>query len=314
MTDPDFTEASAPVIAEPATSGGVMARASAGLALLTPTRLVGRRARRRGGRFGLVAWVGLTLFVLLLLAGILAPLLPLQDPLAQTLTLRLTGPSAHHLLGTDLDGRDVLSRTIYGSRSAFEGVGIGVVTMLILGVPWGLAAGFCGTVVDELLMRVADALLSFPALLLAIGVVSVVGPSMFNSMAAIGVISSPGIARLLRASALPLRDSQFVQIAGSLGVSRFRIAVRHVLPNAMAPVIVQTFAVASYFLVIEAALGFLGLGVPPPAPSWGQDLANAYQTFASNPFATVVTGVAITLGAWSISATGDGVREVLVDV
>ncbi|HEX3615990.1 MAG TPA: ABC transporter permease [Solirubrobacteraceae bacterium] len=272
----------------------------------------GRQTARAHG-FGLVAWIGLVLFVLLLLGGILAPLLPIDDPLAQTLALREAGPSIHHLLGTDLDGRDVLSRIVYGSRSAFEGVGIGVLAMLILGVPWGLAAGFCGTAVDEILMRLADALLSFPALLLAIGVVSVLGPSMFHSMAAVGVISAPGIARLLRAEVLPIRNSQFVQIARSLGVSGPRIAIRHVLPNAMMPIIVQTFAVASYFLIIEAALGFLGLGVPPPAPSWGQDLANAYATFASNPFATVVPGIAITLGAWSINATGDGLRELLTN-
>jgi peptide/nickel transport system permease protein len=275
---------------------------------------IGARTRRASSRrrFGLLPRVGLALFLLLLLSGILAPVLPIGDPLAQTLTMREAGPSIHHLLGTDMDGRDVLSRMIYGSRSAFEGVGIGVIAMLVLGIPWGLAAGFCGTAVDEVLMRIADAMLSFPALLLAIGIVSVLGPSMFHSMAAIGVITAPGIARLLRAEVLPIRDSQFVQISGSLGCSRLRIAIRHVLPNSMAAVIVQTFALASYFLIIEAALGFLGLGVPPPAPSWGQDLANAYTTFASNPFATVVPGIAITLGAWSISATGDGIRDVLV--
>lgn len=309
MIDP--VESGNPVVIEHAQGVG-LAATTPGELLPSPTRLIGGRSAQHG-RFGLVPRIGLTLLIVLLLAGILAPLLPIDNPLAQTLTLRLAGPSVHHLLGTDQDGRDVLSRIIYGSRSAFEGVGIGVLAMLILGVPWGLAAGFCGTVVDEILMRVADALMSFPALLLAIGVVSVLGASMFHSMAAIGVISAPGIARLLRAAVLPIRESQFVQVAGSLGVSRLRIAFRHVLPNAMAPVVVQTFAIASYFLIIEAALGFLGLGVPPPAPSWGQDLANAYQTFASNPFATVVPGIAITLGAWSISATGDGIREVLVD-
>jgi peptide/nickel transport system permease protein len=263
-------------------------------------------------RFGAVPRIGLAVFLVFLVAGLAAPILPISDPLAMTLSLRNAPPSAHHLLGVDIVGRDILSRTIYGSRSAFEGVGIGVALMLLLGVPWGLAAGFAGTVVDEVLMRVADAFLSFPALILAIGVVSVLGPSMFHSMAAIGVITAPTIARLLRASVLPLRESQFVLVAGSLGVSRGRIAVRHVLPNAMAPVLVQVFAMASYFLIVEAALGFLGLGVPPPAPSWGQDLANAYIYFTGNPFATVVPGLAITIGAWAISAVGDGLRDVLV--
>ena len=118
--------------------------------------------------------------------------------------------------------------------------------------------------------------------------------------------------RLLRAAVLPLREAQFVLIAGSLGVSRLRIALRHVLPNAMAPVLVQTFALGAQFLIVQAALGFLGLGAPPPAPSWGQDMADAYLNFTSDPFATIVPGVAITLGAWSISSIGDGLRDLLV--
>lgn len=267
--------------------------------------------RPRNSQFGAAAKVGLAVFSLLLLASLLATMLPLDDPLAQTLTLRNAGPSAHHLLGTDLVGRDVLSRAVYGCRSAFEGVAIGILAMLALGVPWGLAAGFGGTVVDEILMRVADAMLSFPALVLAIGVVSAVGPSIFHSMITVGVISAPVIARLLRSAVLPLREAQFVLVARSLGVGSARVAVRHVLPNAVAPVIVQTVAAASYFLIVEAALGFLGLGQPPPAASWGSDMAAAYLNFTANPTATIVPGLAITIGAWSISTLGDGLRRVL---
>lgn len=270
----------------------------------------GRGPGRR--RFGLVPRIGLVILCLLLLASLLAPVLPIEDPLQQTLSLRDAGPSAHHLLGTDLVGRDMLSRVIYGCRSAFEGVALGVLAMLALGVPWGLAAGFLGAQVDEVLMRVADALLSFPPLILAIAVVSALGPSISHAMVTVGVIPAPGVARLLRSAVLPVRGAQFVLVARSLGVSRPRIAVRHVLPNAMGPVIVQTVAAASYFLIVEAALSFLGLGVPPPSPSWGADLASAYLNFTANPAATVVPGLAITLGAWSISAVGDGLRDVLV--
>jgi peptide/nickel transport system permease protein len=272
-----------------------------------------RLSRVSGGqRFGLVPRIGLVIFCLLLLAALLAPVLPVDDPLQQTLSLRNAGPSLHHLLGTDLVGRDMLSRVIYGCRSAFEGVALGVLAMLVLGVPWGLAAGFFGAAVDEVLMRIADALLSFPPLILAIGVVSALGPSISHAMVTVGVISAPGIARLLRSAVLPVRNAQFVLIARSLGVSRLRIAARHVLPNAMAPVIVQTVAAASYFLIVEAALSFLGLGVPPPSPSWGADMASAYLNFTANPAATVVPGLAITLGAWSISVVGDGLRDVLL--
>jgi peptide/nickel transport system permease protein len=263
-------------------------------------------------RFGLVPRIGLVVFLLILLASLLAPVLPIDNPLQQTLSLRNAGPSLHHLLGTDLVGRDVFSRVIYGCRSAFEGVGIGVLAMLVLGVPWGLAAGFSGAAVDEVLMRIADAMLSFPPLILAIGVVSALGPSITHAMVTVGVISAPGLARLLRSATLPLRGAGFVLIAQSLGVSRWRIAVRHVLPNAMAPAVVQTVAAASYFLIVEAALSFLGLGVPPPAPSWGADMATAYLNFTGDPAATVVPGLAITIGAWSISAVGDGLRDVLV--
>lgn len=281
--------------------------AAADLALASgPGR--GRGARR----FGLLPRIGLTVFGVLLLASLLAPVLPVGNPLQQTLSLRNAGPSLHHLLGTDLVGRDTLSRMVYGCRSAFEGVAIGVAAMLALGVPWGLAAGFSGTAVDEALMRVADAMLSFPPLILAIGVVSALGPSVTHAMVTVGFISAPGVARLLRSAVLPVRGAQFVLIARSLGVSRLRIAVRHVLPNAMAPVIVQAVAAASYFLIVEAALSFLGLGVPPPAPSWGADLASAYLNFTANPAATVVPGLAITIGAWSISMVGDGLRDVLV--
>jgi peptide/nickel transport system permease protein len=279
---------------------------------MTQSIVIRRRRGGRTGRFGIVPTVGLVVFILLLLLSIAAPLLPLQDPLAQVLTERSAAPSLGHLFGTDFVGRDVLSRTIYGCRSAFGGISLAVAVMLLIGIPWGLIAGFAGSVVDEVLMRIADALLSFPALVLAIGVVSVLGPSLENGMITVGVICSPVVARLLRSSVLPLRGAQFVQIAGSLGVNRPLIALRHVLPNAMAPVLVQTFALGAQFLIVQAALGFIGLGSPPPAPSWGQDMANAYMNFTAEPFATIAPGLAITLGAWSISVIGDGLRDVLV--
>ncbi len=266
----------------------------------------------RGEKLGASGVIGLTIVCLLLIVSVLARWLPIANPLAQNLHLLDARPSASHWLGTDLVGRDVFSRTIYGCQSAFEGVAIAVGAMLALGIPWGLAAGLFGGVVDEVLMRAADALLSIPPLILAIGVVAAVGPSIVHSMLTVGVISSPGIARLLRSSVLPVRRAQFVLVAQSLGVGRTRIAMRHILPNAMAPVIVQTVAAASQFLIVEAALGFLGLGVAPPAPSWGQDMANAYSFFTANPAATVVPGLAITVGAWSLSAFGEGLRRVLV--
>jgi ABC-type dipeptide/oligopeptide/nickel transport system permease subunit len=274
----------------------------------------GRAGRRKAGRwyeFRLGARIGLAITVILILAGIFAPLIAPDNPL--TLFPQITqGPSLHHLLGTDLDGRDVLSRLIYGSTSAYEGVGIALLVTVIIGIPWGLIAGFGGKVADEALMRVADMFFSFPALILTIGIISVLGPSLVHSMVAVGVAFSPSIARLLRGATLPLRRADFVLVASSLGVRRVRIVLRHVLPNAIAPVLVQLFALASITLIIEAALGFLALGAQPPAPSWGNDLATAYTYFLSNPTATIAPGACIAIAAWSLSALGDGIRELFI--
>jgi ABC-type dipeptide/oligopeptide/nickel transport system permease subunit len=281
---------------------------------VAPLRPLRRSRRRRGGRwseFRFGARVGLCVTALLILAGIFAPLIAPDNPLR--LFPELTqGPSLHHLLGTDLDGRDVLSRLIYGATSAYEGVGIALLVTAIIGIPWGLVAGFGGKVADESLMRVADMFFSFPALILSIGIISVLGPSLVHSMVAVGVAFAPSIARLLRGAVLPLRRADFVLVASSLGVKRTRIVLRHVLPNAIAPILVQMFALASITLIIQAALGFLSLGAQPPAPSWGNDLATAYTYFLSNPTATIAPGVCIAIAAWSLSALGDGLREVFI--
>lgn len=274
-----------------------------------------RRSRRRTGgrwhefRFG--ARVGLFVTAIIVLAGIFAPLIAPDNPL-QLFPQIAQGPSLHHLLGTDLDGRDVLSRLIYGATSAYEGVGIALLVTVIIGVPWGLVAGFGGKAADESLMRVADVFFSFPALILSIGIISVLGPSLVHSMVAVGVAFAPSIARLLRGAALPLKRAEFVLVASSLGVKRARIVLRHVMPNAIAPILVQLFALASITLIIQAALGFLSLGAQPPAPSWGNDLATAYTYFLSNPTATIAPGICITIAAWGLSALGDGLREVFI--
>jgi peptide/nickel transport system permease protein len=255
--------------------------------------------------------VGLAVTAVLVLAGIFAPLIAPDNPL-RLFPQVAQGPSLPHLLGTDLDGRDLLSRLIYGAAPAYEGVGIALLVTVIIGLPWGLAAGFGGKATDEALMRVGDVFFSFPALILSIGIISVLGPSLVHSMVAVGIAFAPSIARLLRSSVLPLKRADFVLVASSLGVKRVRIVLRHVMPNAIAPILVQLFALASITLIIEAALGFLALGAQPPAPSWGNDLATAYTYFLSNPTATIAPGVCIAIAAWSLSALGDGLREVFI--
>jgi peptide/nickel transport system permease protein len=287
--------------------------------LVTGEEPAGPEASRRGrfGRSGrwyefrLGARIGLVVTVVLVLAGIFASFVAPDNPL-RLFQATAQGPSLHHLLGTDLDGRDVLSRLIYGSTSAYEGVGIALLVTAIIGIPWGLIAGFGGKAADEGLMRLADVFFSFPALILSIGIISVLGPSLVHSMVAVGIAFAPSIARLLRGATLPLRRADFVLVASSLGVRRTRIVLRHVLPNAIAPILVQMFALASIALIIQAALGFLSLGAQPPAPSWGNDLATAYTYFLSNPTATIAPGVCIAVAAWSLSALGDGLREVFI--
>jgi peptide/nickel transport system permease protein len=271
-----------------------------------------RARRRQETRFGWGSRVALGVMVLILLCAIVPELLSPYSPIAQNISVRLTGPTGHHLLGTDVDGRDTLSRIIWGSRDAITGVAIALAGTIVLGIPWGLIAGYGGAVVDEILMRVADALLSFPGIVLAIAITGILGPSLRNAMLAVSVVFAPIIARLMRSAVLPLRNAEFVMVSRALGANPLKVTFRHVVPNALAPVLVQLFGLASLSFIIEAALSFLGLGVQPPTASWGADLAQAYTNFTAAPLNTVAPGITITLAALSVSAVGDGVRRLLV--
>ncbi|MBA4607140.1 ABC transporter permease [Aeromicrobium sp. Marseille-Q0843] len=247
----------------------------------------------------------------LILVGLLAPLIAPYDPLTTDADNTFANPSASHWLGTDQAGRDVLSRLMYGAAAAFQGTAIAVAVFLLIGVPWGLAAGYIGGPLDEVSMRLADAILSIPGLVLAVAITGVVGSGLNMSMVALGFIFAPSIAMLLRSNILPIRRADYLLVARSLGVSNTRAAIRHVLPNAFAPVLVQACSLASIAMIVQAALGFLGLGVNPPHPSWGGDLADAYLFFTQAPFATVVPGLVIVLAAFSISRIGDAIRVAL---
>lgn len=245
-----------------------------------------------------------SLIVVGLFASVLAPYGPLKTDANNT----FGSPSGAHWLGTDQAGRDVLTRLMYGAAASFQGTAIAVGVFLLIGVPWGLAAGYIGGPLDEVSMRLADAILSIPGLVLAVAITGVVGSGLNMSMVALGFIFSPSIAMLLRSNILPIRRSDYLLVARSLGVSNMRAAIRHVLPNAFAPVLVQACSLASIAMIVQAALGFLGLGVNPPHPSWGGDLADAYLFFTEAPFATVVPGLVIVLAAFSISRIGDAIR------
>jgi len=276
---------------------------------ITTGRVAATARRSRSDRvFTPTVIFSLAVVTLLILVGLLAPWIAPYDPLQTEASNTFAPPSAEHWLGTDQAGRDVLSRLMYGATASFRGTAIAVIVFLVIGVPWGLIAGYLGGPLDEVSMRFADAILSIPGLVLAVAITGVVGSGLNMSMVALGFIFSPSIAMLLRSNIQPVRRADYLLVARPLGVGHLRAAFRHVLPNSYAPVLVQACSLASVAMIVQAALGFLGLGVNPPHPSWGGDLADAYLFFTQAPFATVVPGLVIVLAAFSISRIGDAIR------
>ena len=232
-------------------------------------------------------WAALAIVGLVGVAALGAPALAPYSPTEMHDAL-LAAPTSRHLLGTDDLGRDILSRVIHGaSVSVLVGV-ISMCTAACLGVPLGLLAGYRGGLVDTVIMRVLDGLMAFPAILLAIAIMAVLGPSLQNAMLAIGVIYIPPFARIVRASVLSLREREFVTAARGLGAGAFRIVLRHVLPNCLSPIIVQASLGMGYAVLVEAALSFLGLGVQPPRPPgarcWRRAGASSTEPLGSRRF------------------------------
>ncbi|MBV9168994.1 MAG: ABC transporter permease [Chloroflexi bacterium] len=254
--------------------------------------------------------IGGTLVVLLVLVALFAPLFTRYDPTVGDVSNSLMPPSSAHWLGTDDLGRDVLSRVIYGSRVSLSVAVISVGIGLCIGVSVGLIAGYAGGTVDLLLMRLIDALLAFPALLLAISITAALGPSIQNAMIAIGIIAIPIYARLTRAQVLAMREREFVTAARAIGLSPMRIAVVHMLPNIANVLIVQATLTAAAAILQEAVLSFLGLGAQPPTPSWGQDI-NYNQRYITNLmwWGTIGPGAAIFLAVFAFNFLGDALRD-----
>jgi peptide/nickel transport system permease protein len=271
-----------------------------------------RLALRRFMRHRPALCGALVLFVILLMA-IFADQLGRVSPLAIDLRAARTGPSAAHPLGADLVGRDVWSRLVHASRVSLE-VGIGAVTMYVaIGIALGAVAGWYGRVPSMVILRVADMVLSFPILILVLVVVSLVGPSLTNIILVLGFLGWPAVARLVRGQILGVREMEYVEAARTLGASNLRLVVRHVLPNTVGVVLVAaTFGVANAIL-IEASLSFLGMGVQPPTPSWGNMLTDAQSLPAleSMPWLWIPPGVMIFLTILSINFLGDGLRDAL---
>lgn len=257
------------------------------------------------------AVVALAFLVLVTILVVLAPVLAPDDPLQQDLRSTLQSPNGDHWLGTDDLGRDVLSRLLYAGRisllAALEAVGVGV----LLGVPFGLVAGYAGGWADTIVMRVTDAVLSFPPLILAIAIVGIRGPGLTNAMIAVGIVFAPRFARLVRGTVRAVTEETFIEASRSIGTPGVRIVIWHVVPNVLSPLIVQVSLAASFAMLAEAGLSFLGLGVQAPDASWGSMLGRAFGYINLAPWLVIFPGACIALTVLALNVFGDGVRDAI---
>jgi peptide/nickel transport system permease protein len=258
-----------------------------------------------------VALTGLAVVVFFIVVALAAPLLAPYDPLATDWRLVRKPPSTLHLFGTDDLGRDVLARVIWGARASLMAGLVSVSIALSLAVPLGLVSGYLGGAVDGLLMRIVDAMLAIPFLVLAIALAAFLGPSLTNAMIAIGVVQTPIFTRLTRGQALAVKHEDYIEAARAVGNPDHRILLRHILPNIMAPILVQATLAIPGAILAEAALSFLGLGQQPPAPSWGSMLNTATHFISQAPWMAVWPGLAIFSLVLSFNLLGDGLRDAL---
>ena len=255
------------------------------------------------------ATVGVVLIGLVVVMAVAAPLIAPFSPYDLDVVQMLQGPSRTHWLGTDELGRDVLSRTIYAARISIQVAFIAVSVGFILGTLIGLLAGYFGSFFDAVLMRFMDLLFSFPAILLAVVLMASLGTSILNAMIAIGVIFIPGFARLARATAIAVMRQQYIEAARTIGMGDARIMFREVLPNILAPSLVEAAVAFSYAILLESALSFLGLGAQPPEPSWGTMINTGRGFMAQAPWLGLVPGFALFLCVLGFNLLGDGMRD-----
>jgi peptide/nickel transport system permease protein len=258
-----------------------------------------------------LAFGGFVVIAVYIALAVLAPWIAPYDPYEMNTNALLSEPGEEHLFGTDQFGRDVLSRIMYGSQISLKVGLISVGISLLLGVAIGMTAAFYGKWVDALLSRVIDVLFAFPDILLALAIMAVLGPNLTNVMIAIGIVYTPIFARIARGAALTVKDSLYIEAARSIGVNHFTIICRHILPNSLAPIIVQTTLSFAFAILAEAALSFLGLGVEPDSPSWGIMLNEGKDWLETAWWTAVFPGLAITLAVLSFNVMGDGLRDAL---
>lgn len=255
--------------------------------------------------------IGLLIIILLLVVAAIAPMIATHDPEIQQVLDRYQPPSSQHYLGTDELGRDIFSRIVYGTRISLQIGVIAVGISLIVGVLLGGIAGFFGRWLDMIIMRLIDIMMAFPSILLAIAMVAVLGPGLTNAMIAVGIVGIPHFARIVRSTVLSVKETEYIESARAIGVKNKRILFRHVLPNCMAPIIVQTTLSVGTAILDAAGLSFLGLGAQPPDPEWGAMLSDGRAALQSAPWVVAFPGMAIFLFVLGFNLFGDGLRDAL---
>ena len=279
----------------------------------TATAVPPRAGNRAWAKFkrNKVALVGAGIVLLFVVMALFAPLIANHDPFQTSFMNIRKAPSAAYWMGTDELGRDVFSRLVYGARASMMAGLVSVLIALVVGVPFGLAAGYFGGWTDSIISRATEALLAIPFLILAIALAAFLGPSLINAMIAIGVSAAPKFVRITRGQVLAVRSEDYVQSARALGASSLRIIARHVFPNVMPPLIVQATITIATAIIAEASLSFLGLGLQPPNPSWGSMLNTAKNFMTQAPWMSIFPGSAIFLAVLGFNLLGDGLRDAL---
>jgi peptide/nickel transport system permease protein len=254
---------------------------------------------------------GFAVILLLILTAIFAPLLAPYNPYLQDLQVALQHPSIQHWLGTDEIGRDVLSRLIFGTRTSLMVGVVAVGIAALIGVSLGLVAGYFGGWLDSIVMRIIDALMAIPGLVLALVFAAVLGGGLFNIMIAVGVSMMPGYCRLMRGQVLSVKNADFIFAAHSLGSSDIRIMLRHILPNCLPPLIVLVTLQLGMAILIEAGLSYIGIGIAPPGAAWGSMVNEGYHFLSMNPVLSFAPGLSIMLVVLAFNLVGDGLRDAL---
>lgn len=256
-----------------------------------------------------LAMFGLSIVIILVLVAIFAPLIAPYDPLNRVKEDSMLGPSKTYFFGTDILGRDIFSRVIYGSRISLEIGMVAVGISVVLGLLMGAISGYFGNVPDAIIMRIADIFFAFPYILGAIAIMTVLGPGIINIFIAIGLLGWASFARIFRGSILSIKNKEYVEAARALGASNFRIISKHIFPNAFAPIIVYATMNVGTAIIVEAALSFLGIGVQPPTPAWGKMLSEALNYIDIAPWMMIFPGLAILITVLGFVLLGDGLRD-----